>query len=303
MIPDQQGHAVPTWDSGLAASLPRTERIVFQGESVSIGQVRCPPTAEHFRNCGQARTFCIVFPRSAVIIRRPDEAALVEDPSVVTFYNRGQEYERFELSPDGDRCDWFAYAPDVVRDAIRRFDPGAAEHDARPLRVISTRSSSDVFRRQRLLFERVRVDPTVDSLYVEESSIALLDRVIDDAYADHPRSDMSARRARELADAVRRVLAVRFAGALRLKELADDVGTSVFHLCRIFRSVHGTSIHRHRTQLRLRRAMEHLSNPTADLAELAFELGFSTHSHFTAAFKREFGATPSAIRCVVSKRR
>ena len=35
--------------------LPSSERLVFRGESVLIGQVRCPPTATHFRNCGEAR--------------------------------------------------------------------------------------------------------------------------------------------------------------------------------------------------------------------------------------------------------
>ena len=29
---------------------------------------------------------------------------------------------------------------------------------------------------------------------------------------------------------------------------------------------------------------------------LALELGFSSHSHFSAAFRREFGVVPSALR-------
>jgi AraC family transcriptional regulator len=283
--------------------LPPSERLVFQGESVVIGQVRCRPTAAHFRNCGEARTFCIVFPRSAIIIRRPNQPPLVEDPSVVTFYNRAQEYERFELSPEGDRCDWFAYSPDVVCDAVRRFDPDAAADEDRPLRLSSASSSPDVFRRQRLLFERVRRDLTLDPLYVEETAIGLLDRVVGDAYASRPERDMSPRRAYELTDAARRLIALRYASPLSLRHVARCLDTSVFHLCRVFRSVHGTSIHRYRTQLRIRHALECLANPAADLGQLAFELGFSTHSHFTAAFKREFGATPSRIRAAVADRR
>jgi len=286
--------------AALSESLPPSERVVFQGESVLIGQVRCPPTAAHFRNCGKARTFCIVFPRGAVIIRRPNQPPLIEDPSVVTFYNRAEEYERFELSPEGDRCDWFAYDVDVVRDAIRQFDPAAADDERNPLRLVSSRSSSDVFRRQRLLFERVRNDRAADPLYVEEMAIDLLDRVVGDAYAARPHSGISPRRACELADAARRLVALGYARPLGLRQIADRLDTSVFHLCRVFRSVHGTTIHRHRTQLRIRHALECLANPAADLAQLAFDLGFSTHSHFTAAFKREFGATPSLVRAAVA---
>jgi AraC-like DNA-binding protein len=34
----------------------------------------------------------------------------------------------------------------------------------------------------------------------------------------------------------------------------------------------------------------------SDLTALAFDLGFSSHSHFSAAFRRAFGCTPSAFR-------
>jgi AraC-like DNA-binding protein len=33
-----------------------------------------------------------------------------------------------------------------------------------------------------------------------------------------------------------------------------------------------------------------------NLTALAFELGFSSHSHFADAFRREFGRTPSEVR-------
>src|SRR4051812_31281729 len=72
----------------LAQSLPHSERLIFQTDSVCIGQVRCPPTAAHFRNCGSTRTFCIVFPRSAVSIRRAGGPSYIEDPAVVGFYNQ-----------------------------------------------------------------------------------------------------------------------------------------------------------------------------------------------------------------------
>jgi AraC-like DNA-binding protein len=33
-----------------------------------------------------------------------------------------------------------------------------------------------------------------------------------------------------------------------------------------------------------------------DLTDLALRLGFSSHSHFTAAFRKSFGCTPSHFR-------
>ena len=37
------------------------------------------------------------------------------NPATVTFYNRGQHYRRFAVSPDGDRGEWFAVAPAAIR--------------------------------------------------------------------------------------------------------------------------------------------------------------------------------------------
>jgi AraC-like DNA-binding protein len=36
------------------------------------------------------------------------------------------------------------------------------------------------------------------------------------------------------------------------------------------------------------------------LTELALDLGYSSHSHFTDAFRREFGVSPAAFRAGAS---
>jgi AraC-like DNA-binding protein len=49
------------------------------------------------------------------------------------------------------------------------------------------------------------------------------------------------------------------------------------------------------TQLRLARALFQLPDAD-DLTTLALDVGFSSHSHFTLAFRRAFGCTPSQFR-------
>jgi AraC-like DNA-binding protein len=55
-------------------------------------------------------------------------------------------------------------------------------------------------------------------------------------------------------------------------------------------------LYRYLTRLRLRAALERLADGARDLTALALELGFSSHSHFADAFRREFGRTPSDVR-------
>jgi AraC-like DNA-binding protein len=54
-------------------------------------------------------------------------------------------------------------------------------------------------------------------------------------------------------------------------------------------------LQRYVTQLRLARALIELPD-SDDLTALALDLGFSSHSHFTLAFRRAFGCTPSRFR-------
>ena len=83
---------------------------------------------------------------------------------------------------------------------------------------------------------------------------------------------------------------------LSLEQLGRRVGSSRFQLARVFRAHTGFSIAAYRDQLRLRRALRRLGDPEIGLTELALELGYSSHSHFTARFRREFGLPPSALR-------
>lgn len=100
----------------------------------------------------------------------------------------------------------------------------------------------------------------------------------------------------------RMFLAERFAEPLTLEEIATHAGVSVFHLCRSFRRWTGTTVHRYRNELRLRRSLEPVAEG-CELTRVALEHGYSSHSHFTAAFRKAFGVTPSAFRASASSRR
>jgi AraC-like DNA-binding protein len=84
-------------------------------------------------------------------------------------------------------------------------------------------------------------------------------------------------------------------GRLTLVEVAEQLGVSPIHLTQTFKRAEGVPLYRYQTRLRLARALERLPGHQ-DLSDLAFELGFSSHSHFSAAFRGEFGVSPSHFR-------
>jgi AraC-like DNA-binding protein len=281
------------------AELPVVDRIVFETVVVRMGAFRCPTDHPSFADSGPIRDHCFVFPRTPVVIQHKDRRPFAADATLVTLYNRGQEYRRRSVSTDGDRCDWYAVSDDILRDALAAVDPAAADDLRRPIRFAFTRMDATTYWRQRQLFVRVCRDRDCDTLEVEESVCELLHRVLSAAYAGSDRSSratLTPRAADDLARAAGELLGRRFAEPLTLVDIATALGTSVFHLCRAFKDATGTTLHEQRTQLRLRSALDRLEDANCDLCALALDLGFSSHSHFTASFRRAFGTTPSAAR-------
>jgi len=273
------------------------DRVVFSTGCVTIGAFRCAPDDPLFRDSGPIRDDCFVFPRTAVVIQHDNAPAFFSDPTIVTLYNRRQHYERRRVDADGDRCDWFAVSPELLRGALLDRDPAAAD-DERPIRFTHAPADAATYLAQRRLFVEASAAGRSEPLDVEERVVALLDRVLALAYGVRHRGDASAGlpRADELADDAKHWIAPRVAQRLTLTRIAGALGCSVFHLCRSFRRATGMALQAYREQVRLRLALERLEGGESDLSRLALDLGYSSHSHFTAAFHRSFGSPPSAAR-------
>jgi AraC family transcriptional regulator len=85
-----------------------------------------------------------------------------------------------------------------------------------------------------------------------------------------------------------------------LSQTARAVGASPSTLALAFRTLERVSFYRYALNLRLARAAALL--PTYDdLSRLATDLGFASHSHFSTAFRRWAGLTPSAYRAAADR--
>jgi len=85
----------------------------------------------------------------------------------------------------------------------------------------------------------------------------------------------------------------------RAEDVAAAVGVSQFHLARVFRAETGTSLHQYLLRIRMERALTRLGEGERQLSRLALELGFSSHSHFSAVFRRHFGESPARARAAM----
>jgi AraC-like DNA-binding protein len=273
------------------------DRIVFETALVSAGEFRCPIDDRQFEDSGPTRQYCFVFPRNACWIEQEGTPAFVADSTVVPLYNQGHPYQRRPISPDGDRTDWFGVTPAVLREMVAALDPrraGTTDH-LFPMPYVTATAAT--FLAQRYVFHHLRSGALPDRLYVEETVLTTLGTVLERAFG-RPESSLGSRAHQQLAQRTREHVNRTYLRKETVTEVAAAVGTSAFHLCRVFRQETGSSLHAYRTELRLRRSLEWLHDGS-DILTVALAAGFSHHSHFTAAFHRVFGTCPSQFRQAV----
>jgi len=133
--------------------------------------------------------------------------------------------------------------------------------------------------------------PDRDPLQAEELVLALLRA----ALQRDTRSALPSRASAKLIRRTKEILEQHLSHRILLGDVARAAGASPAYLTDLFTRVEGVSLHQYLTQLRLARALVELPH-TNDLTALALNLGFSSHSHFTHAFRKGFGCTPSQFR-------
>jgi transcriptional regulator GlxA family with amidase domain len=85
-------------------------------------------------------------------------------------------------------------------------------------------------------------------------------------------------------------------GDVSLEGLAKSVGLSRRQLERLFEEQTGLSPGAAYRKIRLERARELLQNTNRAVIDIAFDVGYSSASHFTKAFRLAFGKTPLGMR-------
>jgi AraC family transcriptional regulator len=275
------------------------QNIVYEGKLLRVGAFRCSIDDPNFNDSGLIGSHLVVFPRTSVAITHAGGEPIIANPNVVMFYNKDQEYYREAISERGDRCEWYAFHPQILLDALNTYDPTVLERFEHPFSFACGPSHPSSYLQQRLVFRHIRELTLPDPLYVEETMLCVLQHVLDLAYQrwapQARRVTARTKHYKEITRSVQQLLAARFQEHLTLEAIAAEINYSPYHLAHIFRQQTGQTIHAYLNQIRLRTALDYLQSDV-DLTQLALTLGFSSHSHFTQAFRQAFGTSPSQLR-------
>lgn len=289
-------------------SSPEPAQVIFSSDLVRIATYRRDGNRPDFEAPDRVNSgHLIVFPRTSVQINYENGDSIVANPNLVTMYNLHQGFSRKKISERGDLCEWFAFAPEVLIDAMKRYDPTVEERIEQPFIARFGHSDPSCYLRQRIVVEHLLHEAKPNKTFVEETSMTILEDVLKSAYSTNPGSvnDTTAparketlRQHRDIAIAAQEILSTSYDQELTLNELAAQLYVSPYLLCRIFRQQTGATVHNYHNQLRLRSALEAVKESAGKLTDLALNLGYSSHSHFTQAFRNAFGITPSDLQSI-----
>jgi len=282
-------------------SVPQRREVLFESLGISVIDFRCRAHVEPEGPEEPNPTHSIVFVRRGVFRRSRRRETLVADPNHVLFFNAAEPNRFSHPVPGGDDCTILAVEPPRALELVARYAPRDAERPEAPFRLDHALSSP---RAARLHYEFLAlVRRQAAAVAVEDVLVELADEALRAAYGTHVRRDeaespstVASRRRRDLVEAAKLAINEHLESPLSLGELAQLLGCSPFHLSRTFHRTVGLSLRRYFGRLRTSIAADRLAGGVRDLTGLALDLGYADHSHFTNAFRDEWGLPPSQFR-------
>lgn len=237
----------------------------------------------------------LVFPYRGTYVRHVGQDDAVADANQLILFNRGEVYQISHPVAGGDASLSLALDEGLLRELV-------PDEYLRP-------GSEMAFRVQ-----RVRIDPRAQALVsllrhglsraiaeplqAETLILTLVRRALGERTSRPPGSTYGRQR---LVDRAKLALSSNPERRWKLAEIAAEVGVSPVYLTQSFQQVEGLPLYRYQLRCRLARALD-LLDQYDDLSALAVDLGFSTHSHFTSAFRQAYGRTPTELQRALRRR-
>lgn len=275
-----------------------TPDVIYRSASLVLRDVHCARYHERRASEECADGHNVVLVRSGAFTKTTGRETVVANPNHVLFFNRHEPYHVTHPIAGGDVCTSITLRSSDLLDVIRAHAPADAEREDAPFAFTWALSTSRTFLLHHTLLAGLR-HGHIARLAVEDLVFDLIHDLIGGGYELFQRRRHRARqerRRRDLVEAAKLVIERQLENPPALDRMAEDLGCSAFHLSRVFHQEAGLPMRRYLDRCRLRTAAERLADGEKNLTGLALDLGYADHSHFSNAFRREFGVSPSQFR-------
>jgi AraC family transcriptional regulator len=256
---------------------------------VTVTDVVCSGACRHKSEEECTTETHLVFPYRGVYVRHVGRDDAVAEANQVLFFNAWEGYRVSHPVAGGDVC----LDLTIDNSLLRELAPRESVREGESLTFVRQRRRIDP--RAQVLVALLRHSlrkGIAESLEAESLALVLAQRALGPRTSHAAGASFGQQR---LVDRVKLALAGDLARRWTLDEIAAEVGGSPVYLTQVFQRVEGMPLYRYQMRLRLARALD-LIDQYDDLSALSFDLGFSSHSHFSAAFRQAYGRSPTAFR-------
>lgn len=272
-----------------------TVKLLLDTRTIALRDVVCRGDCRHksAEECAQA-TF-LVFPYRGAFVRHLGREDVVGEANQVMFFNQDESYKISHPVDGGDAC--LSISTDegllrelAVKEQVRQGSKLAFEL---PRLRIDARAQALV-----ALLRHGLQNGAIETLEAEVLALTLVKRALGERTSHAARASAGRQK---LVDRAKLILTSDLSRRWTLADIAAEVGVSPVYLTQVFQQVEGLPLYRYQLRLRLARALDLLPR-CDDLTSLGMELGFSSHSHFSAAFRQAYGRTPREFQQLVQAR-
>jgi AraC-like DNA-binding protein len=266
-----------------------SDRLLLNTATVAIRDVACRGECRHKSAEEYSHATHLVFPYRGVYVRHLGGDDAVAEANQVVFFNAAEGYRISHPVEGGD-----------ASLSLMIGEPWL--HELTPKEQVRE-GGVPVFRRQRL-----RIDPrtqtlvallrhslklgAAETLEAETLALTLVRRAVGERTSHAAGASLGRQK---LVDRAKLVLSADLARRWTLAEIATEIGVSPVYLTQVFQQVEAVPLYRYQLRLRLARALD-LLGQYDDLTTLSMDLGFSSHSHFSSAFRQAYGRTPAEFQ-------
>jgi AraC family transcriptional regulator len=265
-------------------------RLLLHTATATVWEVLCPGLLQDRAPEELAPGTRLVFPYRGVYVHAVGTHEYVGEANHVVVINDGEPYQVSHPVAGGDATLTVALDPATLLELTPleyRCGGGRPALNTSGLRIDAATQLLSAQLRQRLLRRNI------SQLEAEMLALQLVRHTLGDTASHTVR--VGGGRPERMVDRVKLFLSADPWRRWALEEIANYVGVTPVYLTDVFRRVEGIPLYRYHIRLRLVRALTVLADCTS-VEALAFDLGFHSHSHFSAAFKQTFRLTPSEFK-------
>lgn len=283
---------LPRW---LEPDVRKWDTILFCNTEWGVGQFRLPAAHPDFKSSGPYSACYFAFPRTSVLITDASGRTFTSTPSQINCYGVGARLQRDAIESFDDNTDYYVISESLLR------SHAAGEQAQALLLNKQFHCPPDIYIRQRQLVENLRAHRLSTPLEKEAEVLSfvsdLIERLLQFTESRNARPQrMGTDRQRDRIEYVKKLACGVDHDATSLRTLAEKANMSPWHLSREFKRYVGEPLHQFVIKNRLYQSLDRIADRGISISDIAHDLGFSHHSHFTMSFTRLFGCTPRSFR-------